>query len=402
MNRRRTPVVLLLAGAMLGACSTSAESPEVPASVASPTVSSAPTASESPAASATDGASPSVEPTPEPPAVGGIYAGPASGVLDPRVANLPPRVYVPNEGSNDVAVIDPETFQIVGRFPAGAAPEHISPDWDFSKLYVSNMNGATLTVIDPETHQATETMQVPFPYNTYFTPDGSKAIIVADYLGIDMVADNGLYFYDRETWDLIKFVQVPWPGVNHLDFSADGSYLMVTCESAGVVVKIDTASLEIVGMVEVGGSPLDVRLGPDGDVFYVANQGTHGVDVIDAEALEAVGFIPTASGAHAFAFSRDASRLFVTNRLENTISVIDLASRTVVDTWEAGGSPDMATVSPDGSQLWISNRFHGTVTVFDPETGEQLANIATGGNPHGLTYWPQPGGISLGHNGNMR
>ena len=63
---------------------------------------------------------------------------------------------------------------------------------------------------------------------------------MADYLGIDMVADNGLYFYDRETWELLKFVQVPWPGVNHLDFSADGSYLMVTTESAGAVVKIDT------------------------------------------------------------------------------------------------------------------------------------------------------------------
>ena len=402
MNRRRTPVVLVLAGAMLGACSTSAQSPQPTASTVAPSDG----ATAQPSAAATESASTapssSVGPSPSEPAVGGVYAGPASGVLDPRVADLPPRVYVPNETSNDVAVIDPETFEVVGRFAAGAAPEHISPDWDFSKLYVSNMNGATLTVIDPVTAEATETMDVPFPYNLFFTPDGSKAIVVADYLGIDMVADNGLYFHDRETWELIKFVQVPWPGVNHLDFSADGSYLMVTTESAGAVVKIDTTTLEILGTVDVGGSPLDIRLGPNGDVFYVANQGTHGIDIIDAEAMEAVGFIPTANGAHAFAFSRDASRLFVTNRLENTISVIDLATNTLVDTWEAGGSPDMATVSPDGSQLWISNRFHGTVTVFDPETGEQLANIATGGNPHGLTYWPQPGSISLGHNGNMR
>ena len=322
--------------------------------------------------------------------------------LDERVANLPHRVYVPNETSNDVAVIDPETFEIVGRFAAGAAPEHISPDWDMSKLYVSNMNGASLTVIDPETNEPIDTMEVPFPYNLFFTPDGSKAIVVADYLGIDMVADNGLYFYDRETWELLKFVQVPWPGVNHLDFTPDGRYLMVTCESAGAVVKIDTIEMEIVGTVEVGGSPLDIRLDPDGDVFYVANQGTHGVDVIDHEAMEAVGFIPAGNGAHAFAFSRDVSRLFLTNRLDNTIDVIDLDSRTIVDSWTAGGSPDMATVSPDGSQLWVSNRFHGTVNVFDPETGEILATIETGGNPHGLTYWPQPGSISLGHNGNMR
>ncbi len=394
---------LLFVAALLAACSTPQQTSSVASSATAPaSATSAPSASEPAAESPSQAAAPSTEPTPSGPPIGGIYAGPVSQVIDPRIADLPPRVYVPNETSNDIAIIDPVTLEIVGRISAGAAPEHISPDWDLSKLYVSNMNGATLTVIDPVTQESVETMEVPFPYNTYFTPDGEKAIIVADYLGNDMIADNGLYFYDRETWELLKFVQVPWAGVNHLDFAADGSYLMVTTETAGAVVKIDVAAMEILGAVEVGGSPLDIRLGPVGDVFYVANQGTHGVDIIDAEAMQAVGFIPTSSGAHAFAFSRDATRLFVTNRLENTISVIDLASSSVVDTWEAGGSPDMATVSPDGSQLWISNRFHGTVTVFDPETGEQLANIATGGNPHGLTYWPQPGNFSLGHNGNMR
>lgn len=400
--RRRSASVLIAATMLIAGCTTAAEDPTDGAD-ASPTDGAAGTASQAPETPEPTASPPATpEPTPSGPPPGGVYAGPASQQLDPRVANLPHRVYVPNEGSNDVAVIDPQTFEVVGRFNAGLAPEHISPDWDFSRLYVSNMNGATLTVIDPETQEPIETMQVPFPYNTYFTPDGSKAIIVADYLGADMVADNGLYFYDRETWELLKFVQVPWPGVNHLDFTPDGRYLMVTCESSGAVVKVDTVEMEIVGTVQVGGSPLDIRLDPDGDVFYVANQGTHGVDIIDHEAMEAVGFIPAATGAHAFAFSRDVSRLFLTNRLDNTIDVIDLETRTIVDSWVAGGSPDMATVSPDGRQLWVSNRFHGTVNVFDPETGEILATIATGGNPHGLTYWPQPGTISLGHNGNMR
>ena len=400
--RRRSASVLIAATMLIAGCTTAAEVP-TDGAVASPTDGAAATASPAPETLGPTASAPATpEPTPTGPLPGGVYAGPASQRLDPRVADLPHRVYVPNEGSNDVAVIDPETFEVVGRFNAGLAPEHISPDWDFSKLYVSNMNGATLTVIDPETQEPIDTMEVPFPYNVFFTPDGSKAIIVADYLGADMVADNGLYFYDRETWELLKFVQVPWPGVNHLDFTPDGRYLMVTCESSGTVVKIDAVEMEIVGTVQVGGSPLDIRLDPDGDVFYVANQGTHGVDIIDHEAMEAIGFIPAGTGAHAFAFSRDVSRLFLTNRLDNTIDVIDLDTRTIVDSWVAGGSPDMATVSPDGRQLWVSNRFHGTVNVFDPETGEILATIETGGNPHGLTYWPQPGTISLGHNGNMR
>ena len=59
-------------------------------------------------------------------------------------------------------------------------------------------------------------------------------------------------------------------------------------------------------------------------------------------------------------------------------------------------------LSPDGSRLWISNRHNGGVSVVDTATGKVLATIATGSAPHGLTYWPQPGVMSTGQNGNMR
>ena len=70
--------------------------------------------------------------------------------------------------------------------------------------------------------------------------------------------------------------------------------------------------------------------------------------------------------------------------------------------WKVGASPDMVAFSPDGSQMWVSNRYNGTVDVINPETGKIIKTIATGANPHGLIYWPQPGRLSLGHNGDMR
>jgi YVTN family beta-propeller protein len=62
----------------------------------------------------------------------------------------------------------------------------------------------------------------------------------------------------------------------------------------------------------------------------------------------------------------------------------------------------MMQISPDGRQLWVSDRFHGTVTVVDTTTGEVIKKIKVGNNPHGLTYFPQPGRFSLGHNGVYR
>ena len=53
--------------------------------------------------------------------------------------------------------------------------------------------------------------------------------------------------------------------------------------------------------------PQDVRISPDGRVFYVANMMTDGVSLIDAESFEEVGFIPTGRGTHGLYLSRDGT-----------------------------------------------------------------------------------------------
>jgi YVTN family beta-propeller protein len=62
----------------------------------------------------------------------------------------------------------------------------------------------------------------------------------------------------------------------------------------------------------------------------------------------------------------------------------------------------MMQVLPDGRQLWASNRWHASVTVVDTADGRVLQRIKTGANPHGLAFFPQPGRMSVGHNGVYR
>ena len=73
-----------------------------------------------------------------------------------------------------------------------------------------------------------------------------------------------------------------------------------------------------------------------------------------------------------------------------------------MDTWGVGGSPDMLQVSSNGRELWMSNRFSNQVTVVDTDSGMAVRQISVGTAPHGLAYFPQPGRISLGHNGVYR
>ena len=390
--------VRAIGGALLGAlavgCSTPQASPEpsVPSSAVEPT----------PTSSATQQPSPSPSPTPDPHA-GNVYGNTISGQLDPRVADVPHRVYVPNEESDDVAVIDPATFEVIDRFAVGDAPEHINPDWDLESLWVSNMNGGYLTKVDPMTSKPIDEVRLPiFPYALYYTLDGEKVMVVTDYIGLQDLPDNGVHFYDRDTWELLAYVNVPWAGADDADLSADGRYLAISAEYSGFVAFIDTEEMTLAGNTEVGSLPRDVRLSPDGSTFYVTNEGLGGVQTIDAETWELTGFIETGEGAHGIDFSRDTTMMYVANRAAGTISVVDVATNEVVDTWAVGGSPDEMVLNPDGTQLWASNRYHGSVSVVDTGSGEVLATIETGANPHGLTYWPQPGTVAVGQNGNMR
>src|SRR5205814_523389 len=169
-----------------------------------------------------------------------------------------------------------------------------------------------LTVINIHTGKPASTIPIPYPYHLYFTPDGTKAINVVE-------RQQRVEFRDwRHGWKLLKSVGIPWPGADHLDFSADGSYFMISTEYSGIVAKVDVNKMQLAGYVTVGGLPIDVKL------------------------------------------------------------------------------------SPDGTRLWASGRYNATVYVFDTTTGKVIAKIPVGAEDHGLTYFPNVGAHSLGHNGVYR
>ena len=342
-----------------------------------------------------------------------LYGEAGVNHLSPAVAGALQRVYVPNLRSNDVYVIDPATLKVVDRFKVGISPQHVVPSWDLQTLWVANnaegRSDGSLTPIDPKTGKPGKEIMVDDPYNMYFTPDGKEAIVVAE-------AHARLDFRDAHTMALKWSLPVPeCKGINHADFSIDGKYAIFTCEFGGKLAKIDLVERKVVGylQLEEKGMPQDIRVSPDGKVFYVADMMADGVFMVDGDSFTKIGFVPTGVGTHGLYPSRDGTKLYIANRGSNlvhgprhgkgSVSVLDFATRTVLTTWPipGGGSPDMGNVSADGKMLWLSGRFDDVVYAIDTTTGH-VTSIPVGMEPHGLTVWPQPGRYSLGHTGNMR
>jgi DNA-binding beta-propeller fold protein YncE len=312
-------------------------------------------------------------------------------------------------------VIDTATLKEVDRFAVGYKPQHVVPSWDLKTLWVTNNANGTgkgsVTPIDPKTGKPGKSIPVDDPYNMYFMPDGSSAIVVDE-------AYKRLDLRDPQTMRLKSTIPTPTcHGINHADFSADSAYAIFTCEYGnGDLLKVDLKNQKVLGNLALSkmGMPQDIRLSADGRVFYVADMMNDGVFLIDGDSFAEIGFLATGIGTHGFVVSRDGTKLYVSNRGSHkmeqgrakgpgSVTVIDFASRSIVAQWPipGGGSPDMGNVSADGKQLWLSGRFDSEVYVFDTTSGA-VTRIPVGLEPHGLTVWPQPGRYSQGHTGNMR
>ncbi len=365
-----------------------------------------------------------------------LYSEAGPNLLRTDVKDDLERVYVPNLRANSVSVIDPSTLKVVDQFKVGRSPQHIVPSWDMRTLWVANnaegRRDGSLTPIDPRTGKPGKSLAVDDPYNLYFTPDGRSAIVVAE-------AKRRLDFRDPRTLQLQYSIALPkCGGVNHGDFSIDGKYAIFTCEFDGSIAKVDMVTKTVVAYLKMElpktrfkdkpqagnpfepeictskkGMPQDIRVSPNGRLFYVADMETDGVHLVDGDTFKEVGFIATGVAAHGLYPSRDAKYLYVSNRGSHSIhgkrkgpgsvTVIEFATNKVVANWPVpgGGSPDMGNVSANGRWLWLSGRFDDVVYRFDTSSGA-VDQIAVGQEPHGLTVWPQPGRYSLGHTGNLR
>lgn len=336
-----------------------------------------------------------------PGAGGGVYAADGAGDLSAVVRHDPALVYVPNSQSNTVDIISQRTLKVIGQFPTGALPQHVTPSYDLRTLYVDNDLGNSLTPVDPRTGRPGRPIPVEDPYNLYFTPDGRFAIVVAEAL-------QRLDFRNPHTMALTHSLAVPGcRGVDHMDFSADGRYAYASCEFSGQMIEVDLRTQQVVKTLTLHGgqsSPQDVKLSPDGRTLYAADMDNGGVWVLDPNGLRLRGFLRTGAGAHGLYPSRNARFMYVSNRQAGSISVVSFATGRVVRTWQlpTPASPDMGGVSADGSTLWLSGRYNSVVYAIDTRTGHLRATIPVGAGPHGLCVWPQPGRYSLGHTGILR
>src|SRR6185369_7441407 len=244
-------------------------------------------------------------------------------------------VFVSNERSGDVTVIDGATDGVVGSFPVGKRPRGIHASPDGRRIFVT-LSGSPrmapgldenrapadkradgLGVIDPSARKLIDRWHVGAdPEQFAISKDGKFAFIAneddasASIIGLDSGQLRGRIKVSEEPEGV---------GVNPIT-----GEVYVTCEEKGEVFAIDPDQQSAIATIETGGRPRSVAFSSDGSRAYVACENGGYIAVIDARSHKLLSKIqlPTGSLPMGTAVSRDGKELYVSTGRGNAIAII--------------------------------------------------------------------------------
>ena len=283
------------------------------------------------------------------------------------------QIYVSNERSNDVTVIDGATFKPLATFPIGKRPRgiHASPD---GKLVYVAVSG---TPVEPPP-------QLDAKGNPIFTNKGNDD----DDSKSDKSAD-GVAVVDTATRKVLKKLKVG-SDPEEFDLSADGKQLVVSNEDVKTASLIDTASGKVLRIVPIAGEPEGVGIAPDGKHVWLTCETSGDIFCVDLTTFKVVGHVKVDQRPRSVAFVQNAKYAVVPSESAGKLYVIDATKVALVKTitLPPGSRPMKLRTSLDGSKLYASTGRGGTVAIIDTNSFAVTGTIKVGQRPWGIILSP--------------
>ena len=336
-----------------------------------------------------------------------MLAAPAFAGQAPGAAGAPDipissrdRVYLSDQSSNTVSVVDPSTDKLLGVIRLGdTAPGNLSPLYkgqllvhgmgfspDHRTLVVVSIGSNSATFIDTATNRVEHTSYVGrSPHEAMFTPNGKE-------VWVTVRGEDYIQVLDGKTYQPTRRITVPnGPGMTI--FSPDGKYGYVVSSFTPEMVVIDTRTHKIVGRVKQA-SPFspDLAATPDGKQLWFTLKDIGKTQVIDARPpFQNIALLDTGPITNHVNFARTAQGQFayVTVGGLNAVKVYTTSERPeLVATIPTGELPHGLWPSGDGTRVYVGLENANGVAAIDTASNKVVATIATGQSPQGMVYIP--------------
>ncbi len=253
-----------------------------------------------------------------------------------------------DRSADGIGVVDVATRKLIRTYPSGQDPESFDLSPDGQTMYVSNEETAEMSILDLRLGTIAGRVGVgEEPEGVTVRPDGKVVYVTCE-------ADNTVVVIDTTTRAVLARVPVG-ERPRSIAFTANGATAFVTGENNASVVILDAQAHKLLSTILIPATPgkptpprpMGAVLSPDERQLFVSNGRAKSIAVIDVagrtltRVIEDVGTRPWGIGV-----SPDGRKVYTANGPAGDISIVDAATGAVDRRVAMGGSPWGIAVTP--------------------------------------------------------
>jgi YVTN family beta-propeller protein len=265
-------------------------------------------------------------------------------------------IYVANNGSGSVSVIDGANDALAANIDVGALPYVLAVNPVANKIFVSNTFSDVITLIDGKTN-ATTTIKA-----------GS-----ADSIVVDAQRDRA-YLVGWESTNLTVLdskpsvvAKIPLHGMHVWGTLADQATGRVFATKAGSaeLLVVEEGSTKV-RAIPTGAIPCAVALNPATGLVYVVNHGEDTVTTIDGANQRVVATIHVGKSPQGIVIDSKTNRIYVANVHGHSVTMIDGARNVATKTFHVGKNPYALAVDQVSGRLYAALEGETSFAAIDP------------------------------------
>lgn len=364
----------------------------------------------------------------------GFMFSPALAVRGERPELLDLLIFVTNEDSDNVSVINMQSEETVATIKTGKRPRGIATSLskDTQRVYVANSGSGSISVIDPTDNKLENEVPVRFgrkPEGIAVAEleDGRELIFVANF-GSDNVSVMDAVSYeeiesvrvgngpiavatDPPMEDIVGSRSLSIEDINVLRSYRESFFnvYVANLDSRSVsVIKVDNqgGKIEDVMTVDVEWGPIGLSVDPERARVYVANFNSDKLSIIDmtqiargnaAGSVSAISNIGTSIVAvmadpsldRLYLLKEDDGEIMLIRSSEEVIRPDRLSFTTTLGSIPVGRQPRSFIMDPDERKIYVVNRGSDSVSVIDKSTKRQEKVVPVGKRPYGIAVFPE-------------
>ena len=249
--------------------------------------------------------------------------------------------------SGGLGITSTRTRTLDGFVATGDVPTGLAFAPDGNTVYVANQGSNNVGVVDVATNVQVATISTEFasPFTVRVSPDGERLFIATN--------TTTVFIVNTATREIIGTIQVG-DAPNGFAVHPDGRILYVSAFVGGTVTEIDMFTGIVLRTFAVGGVPQDMALDRKGRRLFVANEAGY-INEVNLETGEQGPTIPLAGGGFGIGVTPDDGQAYVSIPFSGLVQVFSLQSRQLVKSINVGGEPRRIGFSQRGNIGAIAN-----------------------------------------------